>query len=141
MKDPVEETGIVDLWQANMAALRPILATSQPSKFRAVKIICPRDHELMDIIRTPVGLVALYQDDVYRYDADGRCVEVRARTSDSQVPLDPWPLETISSRCRCGRMHIPVSWIREQAKREERQMPSRRRAIWTGQHTSEGQRS
>lgn len=42
-------------------ALRPVLTSGKPSRFRVLTVACPRDHVLARVWRTSIGLVIVHE--------------------------------------------------------------------------------
>ena len=125
MKPTEEEVSFPPVDKAAAEALRPVLRSRQPSKFRLLQVVCERQHRLLDVYATAAGPVytnwetfgAVTGRTLYR----GRPVVRFLRALPSQSML--W-LDESSAACRCRDATVDLGWV------AARLAEGRKRVVW-----------
>ncbi len=107
------------------AALRTVLSSGRPSRFRVLTVACPRDHVCGRVYRTTAGLVLLHETDgdkrpgrprlafgselvdtppVAGPRAEAVAYSLNLESDGSYPPV--WPMQ-----CRCSTVVQPRSWL------------------------------
>jgi hypothetical protein len=119
-------------WEEEYAeALRPVLKSSKPSRFRLLRVVCDRDHRLLDIYQTALGAIYVGEDVPYLWFTTWDR-EAHSKRAESLViglvqvgelrSVEP----TVDVSCNRGhvREQIPMAWLDAQLR------AGTRRAIW-----------
>jgi hypothetical protein len=119
-------------WEEQYAeALRPVLTSSRPSRFRLLRVVCDRDHKLLDIYQTAIGPIYVGQDVPYLWFTTADRA-VRSKQAETLVlglveysglgHVEP----TVDVSCNRGHVRemIPLAWLDAQLR------AGRRRAVW-----------
>jgi hypothetical protein len=115
-------------WEEEYAeALRPVLKSSKPSRFRLLRVVCDRDHRLLDIYQTALGAIYVGEDVPYLWFTTWDR-EAHSKRAESlvigRVSLDY--VSTVDVSCNRGhvREQVPMAWLDAQLR------AGTRRAIW-----------
>ena len=115
-------------------ALRPVLSSGNPGRFKLLTAACVNDHRLVVVYQTRIGAVYLAEGEGRggdRRDRDSEEWLNRATTAQGRLDwvdnieglgLDPdsHELGSIRASCRCRSESVSLSWLRDQVRAGKR---------------------
>lgn len=118
-----------------LEALRPVLESRQPSRFRLLRVVCPNQHRLLDIYATKLGPVYWHEMAAAAAPEGARVPAYRQREMYLAGRVSEGPPEPLPASCRCRTAAIPCEWLGESLQNLDaaglRLGSPKRRVVWS----------